>query len=167
MIKTANLIEKFRARVIKQVQSNWSPPCIDGRSHKVVLNFRFSKDGKASDVRVARSSGHRASDEAAISALEHSADFDGCVAPFAFLFSVYGESTFEVVFDAAGNFQSPVELRQIQALPVVKDDDISLDLSDDELAAAQLGQGQVKGRVVHAKPGLQPAMSATTNSRRN
>lgn len=25
-------------------------------------------------------------------------------APFAFLFSVYGESTFEVVFDAAGNF---------------------------------------------------------------
>lgn len=160
MIKTAHIIEKIRARVIQQVQSNWSPPCIDGSSHKVVLNFRFSKDGNAVDVRVARSSGYAALDKAAIHALEQSTDCDGCVAPFAFLFSVYGESTFEVVFDAARNFQSPVELRQIQALPVVKEDDISLDLSDDELVAAQPGQGQIMGRVVHAKPPRRPAMPA-------
>jgi hypothetical protein len=164
MIQTAHIIEKIRARVIQQVQSNWSPPCIDGSSHKVVLNFRFSKDGNAVDVRVARSSGYAALDKAAIHALEQSADFDGCVAPFAFLFSVYGESTFEVVFDAAGSFNSPVQLKQIHALPVVKDDDISLDLSDDELAAAQSGVGQIKGHVVHAKPARRHTTSAASNA---
>ena len=60
--------------VERRIKANWSPPN-GGQSKKVVLLFTIARDGRLLSLKIAKSSGFKADDDAAISAVKLTAPF--------------------------------------------------------------------------------------------
>jgi TonB family protein len=66
--------DSYMRRMQYRIKHHWHPPIRDNSS-KTVMRFRIMRDGKAADVTVAKSSGDKEMDQAAIDAIHSSAPF--------------------------------------------------------------------------------------------
>ncbi len=64
----------YMKEVERRIKANWSPPN-GGQSKKVVLLFTIARDGRLLSLKIAKSSGYKADDDAAISAVKLTAPF--------------------------------------------------------------------------------------------
>lgn len=64
----------YMKEVERRIKANWSPPN-GGQSKKVVLLFTIARDGRLLSLKIAKSSGFKADDDAAISAVKLTAPF--------------------------------------------------------------------------------------------
>lgn len=65
----------YMAKLQRQIKRAWFPPR-GTESKRVVVVFKLSSEGKASDIRISQSAGSKVADDAAINAVEKAAPFD-------------------------------------------------------------------------------------------